>query len=260
MHLIWITFIIISFVLLRFLLLLLCWLAHWETVDIRYYFWIIRIMLLVESWTKVWWKIHFFCSFVFSFKFNLGFKWGQFWSHVVFRKWSGKATMILPSSKIQFKGRLINVQLVSSLQPKVCDSVTGATKGHARESVNFLRQPLMPEELYLGWITSSAQYNLTFGPQGSLTASLANDSVTVGLRPRWNRLKRTKHVFAVKRWPGKTDLIKLDLIAGYDLTASVIGEWTLSSPGECGEGQRKNQRKDRESAAQGHGQENWPLV
>lgn len=159
----------------------------------------------------------FFRMFSIMFIWNLS-------RDVVFRKWSGEAFTILPESYIELIGALINSQLVSSLQPKVCDSVTGATKGHARESVNILRQPLIPVELYLGWITSSAQYNLTFGPQGSLAASLANDSVTVGLRSRWNRLKRTKHVFAVKRWPGKTDLIKLDLIAGYDLTASVIGE------------------------------------
>ncbi len=131
-----------------------------------------------------------------------------------------------PESGSDFTEIVINVLLISSLQHlKVCDSVTGSTKGQVCETVNFLRQPLIPEELYLGWITSTAQYNLTFGPQGSLTASLANDSVTVGLRPRWNRLKRTKHVFAVARWPGKTDLIKLDLIAGYDLTRAVTAEW-----------------------------------
>lgn len=131
-----------------------------------------------------------------------------------------------PESGSEFTEIVMNLLLISSLQHlKVCDSVTGSTKGQVCETVNFLRQPLIPEELYLGWITSTAQYNLTFGPQGSLTASLANDSVTVGLRPRWNRLKRTKHVFAVERWPGKTDLIKVDLIAGYDLTGAVTAEW-----------------------------------
>lgn len=63
------------------------------------------------------------------------------------------------------------------------------------EAMNFLRQATIPERLYLGRITSTARYNLTPVPQGSHTALLTNDSVTVGLCPRWNRLKRTKHVF-----------------------------------------------------------------
>lgn len=93
----------------------------------------------------------------------------------------------------------LNLQLVSSWRLlKVCDSVWGSTKGHVCEAMNFLRQAMIPERLYLGRITSTARYNLTFVPQGSHTALLTNDSVTVGLCPRWNRLKRTKHVFAVE--------------------------------------------------------------
>lgn len=93
----------------------------------------------------------------------------------------------------------MNLQLVSSWRHlKVCDIVWGSTKGHVCEAMNFLRQAMIPERLYLGRITSTARYNLTFVPQGSHTALLTNDSVTVGLCPRWNRLKRTKHVFAVE--------------------------------------------------------------
>lgn len=95
---------------------------------------------------------------------------------------------------------VMNVQLARSLTTsqglRQCP-----TKGHVCETVNFLRQPLIPKELYLGRITSTAWCNLTFGPRGSPTASLANDSVTVGLRPQRNRLKRTKHVFAVECRP-----------------------------------------------------------
>lgn len=91
----------------------------------------------------------------------------------------------------------MNLQLASSWRLlKVCDSVWGSTKGHVRGAANVLRQATIPERLYLGRITSAARYNLTFAPQGSHTALLTNDSVTFGLRPRWNRLKRTKHVFA----------------------------------------------------------------
>lgn len=94
----------------------------------------------------------------------------------------------------------MNLQLVSSWRLlQVCDSVWGSTKGRVCEAMNFLRQAMIPERLYLGRITSTARYNLTFVPQGSHTALLTNDSVTVGLCPRWNRLKRTKHVFAVER-------------------------------------------------------------
>lgn len=94
----------------------------------------------------------------------------------------------------------MNLQLVSLWRLlKVCDSVWGSTKGHVCEAMNFLRQAMIPERLYLGRITSTARYNLTFVPQGSHTALLTDDSVTVGLCPRWNRLKRTKHVFAVER-------------------------------------------------------------
>ncbi len=65
----------------------------------------------------------------------------------------------------------MNLLLISYLQHlKVCDSVTGSPKGQVCETADFLRQPLILEELYLGWITSTAQYNLTLGPQGSLTA------------------------------------------------------------------------------------------
>lgn len=93
----------------------------------------------------------------------------------------------------------MNLQLVSSWRLfKVCDSVWGFSKGHVCEAMNFLRQATIPERLYLGRITSTARYNLTFVPRGSHTALLTNDSVTVGLCPRWNRLKRTKHVFAVE--------------------------------------------------------------
>lgn len=93
----------------------------------------------------------------------------------------------------------MNLQLVSSWRLlKVCDSVWGSTKGHVCGAMNFLRQAMIPERLYLGGITSTARYNLTFVPQGSHTALLTNDSVTVGLCPQWNRLKRTKHVFAVE--------------------------------------------------------------
>lgn len=93
----------------------------------------------------------------------------------------------------------MNLQLVSSWRLlKVCDSVWGSTKGHVCEAMNFLRQAMIPQRLYLGRITSTARYNLTFVPQGSHTALLTNDSVTVGLCPQWNRLKRTKHVFAVE--------------------------------------------------------------
>lgn len=93
----------------------------------------------------------------------------------------------------------MNSQLASNWPLlKVGDSVWGSTKGHVCEAMNFLRQAMIPERLYLGRITSTAQYNLTFVPQGSHTALLTNDSVTVGLCPRWNRLKRTKHVFAVE--------------------------------------------------------------
>ena len=78
----------------------------------------------------------------------------------------------------------MNLQLVSSWRLlKVCDSVWGFSKGHVCEAMNVLRQAMIPERLYL---------------QGSHTALLTNDSVTVGLCPRWNRLKRTKHAFAVK--------------------------------------------------------------
>lgn len=105
-------------------------------------------------------------------------------------------------SSQNYKERLqtdMNLQLVSSWRLlKVCDSVWGSTKGHVCEAMNFLRQAMIPERLYLGRITSTARYNLTFVPQGSHTALLTNDSVTVGLCPRWNRLKRTKHVSAVE--------------------------------------------------------------
>lgn len=92
-----------------------------------------------------------------------------------------------------------NLQLVSSWRLlKVFDSVWGSPKGHVCEVMNLLRQAMIPERLYLGRITSTPQYNLTCVPQGSHTALLTNDSVTVGLCPQWNRLKRTKHVFAVE--------------------------------------------------------------
>lgn len=93
----------------------------------------------------------------------------------------------------------MNLQLVSSWRLlKVFDSVWSFSKGHVCEAMNVLRQAMIPERLYLGRITSTARYNLTFVPQGSHTALLTNDSVTVGLCPWWNRLKRTKHVFAVE--------------------------------------------------------------
>lgn len=83
------------------------------------------------------------------------------------------------------------------------DSVWGSAKGHVCQAMNFLRQATIPERLYLGRITSTARYNLTFVPRGSHSALLTNDSVTVGLCPQWNRLKRTKHVFAVARLSGR---------------------------------------------------------
>lgn len=111
--------------------------------------------------------------------------------------WAGAP---LPQNHKQHLQTDMNSQLAARrplLQP--ADSVWGAAKGRACAAVNFLRQAAIAERLYLGRITSPAQSNLTFGPRGSRTAALANDSVTVGLRPRWNRLKRTKHVPALER-------------------------------------------------------------
>lgn len=109
----------------------------------------------------------------------------------------------------------MNSQLVSSWPLlKVCDSVWSSSKGHVCEAMNFLRQAMIPERLYLGRITSTARYNLTFVPRGSHPALLTNDSVTVSLCPRRNRLKRTKHVFCSGAPLGKTDLIKPYLIVG----------------------------------------------
>lgn len=83
-------------------------------------------------------------------------------------------------------------------------TVSGAPlKANVCLAMNFLRQATIPERLYLGRITSTARYNLTFVPRGSHSALLTNDSVTVGLCPQWNRLKRTKHVFAVARLSGR---------------------------------------------------------
>lgn len=117
-------------------------------------------------------------------------------SHITSRDQAGGRCLSSPNHKETFQTDM-NLQLVSSGRLfKACDSVWGFSKGHVCEAMNFLRQSMIPARLYLGRITSTARYNLTFVPQGSHTALLTNDSVTVGLCPRWNRLKRTKHVFA----------------------------------------------------------------